>query len=407
MKILIVNQPFNNRGDESAHKALVRALCQAVPNCQIKVLCLSLHSDVIKPFIVDNKNVKYVSYNLRYKCGIIQRLGLYCNFFRFLWLLYPSLCNIAKEYKEADLIIGAPGGISMGGFQNWGHLFLLQLAKFLKKKIAYYGRSFGPFPIKTWQNRVYKKQSYDILKYFAFLAIRDKVTEKLADEMGLKYISTVDTAFLGNGKCDIPKVIQEQIHSDYVVFVPNLLIWHYNYKDRITKENVKIFFERLMSIVLRQYPNHQIIMLPQTYGCEEPFQNDVNFFHEISNDLNDKRIVVINDTYDSDIQQSIIRNSKFVVGARYHSIVFAINNCVPFVSLSYEHKMSGMLSSLNCSELMIDITHAIDNLQSIEKNCLIFEQKLKHILNNVNDTTKKAKGIAEKCFNVFCKDFLQ
>ena len=38
MNILIVNQPLNNRGDESAHKALTRALLQKIPDAKISVL---------------------------------------------------------------------------------------------------------------------------------------------------------------------------------------------------------------------------------------------------------------------------------------------------------------------------------------------------------------------------------
>lgn len=407
MKILIVNQPLNNRGDESAHKALVRALCKAKPNCEIEVLYPNFHNEVIKPFIVEGKNVHYISYNCRYKFFKVQLWGLYCNLLRILWMIHPNIRFIIKKYREADLIIGAPGGISMGGFQNWDHLFFLQLAKFLNKKIVYYGRSFGPFPVETWRQRVYKKQSYDILKYFAFLAIRDKITEKIADEIGLKYVSTVDTAFLGSETFDIPSEIKAQIHGDYVVFVPNLLIWHYNYKDRITKENVKQFFLRLMSLTLNKYPKCQILMLPQTYGYEESFRNDVNFFREIQNEMNDNRIIVIDDTYNSDIQQSIIRSSKFVVGARYHSIVFAINNAVPFISLSYEHKMSGMLSSLGSTNLMIDITHAMDGLQSIEENSLLFENKLEQLNSDLTETRDNAKQIAEHCFKLFCSTFLK
>ena len=37
MKILLIDQPIRNRGDESAHKALVRSLLAAVPGGRITV----------------------------------------------------------------------------------------------------------------------------------------------------------------------------------------------------------------------------------------------------------------------------------------------------------------------------------------------------------------------------------
>lgn len=38
MKILIINQPLNNRGDEAAHKALVRRILQEFKKVQIIVI---------------------------------------------------------------------------------------------------------------------------------------------------------------------------------------------------------------------------------------------------------------------------------------------------------------------------------------------------------------------------------
>ena len=41
MNILIINQPLNSRGDESAHKALVRSLLRDYPNVWITVLFIA------------------------------------------------------------------------------------------------------------------------------------------------------------------------------------------------------------------------------------------------------------------------------------------------------------------------------------------------------------------------------
>ena len=67
-------------------------------------------------------------------------------------------------------------------------------------------------------------------------------------------------------------------------------------------------------------------------------------------------VQIFEDIYSSDIQQTIIKGSRFVVGARYHSIVFSINNGVNFISLSYEHKMNGLLEVLDLSKYEIDLS---------------------------------------------------
>lgn len=402
MNIILNNQPLNNRGDESAHKALIRALCRRYPQDNITVLYPQSELEEMKAFVVNAPNVSYQAYSTRLKYGYIMKWGMLFPVFRILWYLHPSIKKLIDYYKQADLIIGAPGGISMGGFQNWDHLFLLYLAKFTNKPLAYYGRSFGPFPTKTWENRIYKKESYKILRYFSYLSIRDKKTEQLADKIGLKYNSTVDTAFLDTIDCSIPSEIIKQIKGKYMVFVPNLLIWHYNYKNRITKEQVTSFFVKLINEVMIHYPDYQILMLPQTFGNKNPMCNDVNFFYELASIIKAQQIVIIPDTYSSDQQQAIIKQSEFVVGARYHSIVFSINNNVPFISLSYEHKMAGLLMTLGLENRMVDITNAMDSEDNLNTTEALFQERLIS-LDFKPSTSQKAKVIAQKGFDGFCE----
>ena len=45
MNILIVNQPLNNRGDESAHRALVRSIIKYIPNVNVRVLFMGANAE--------------------------------------------------------------------------------------------------------------------------------------------------------------------------------------------------------------------------------------------------------------------------------------------------------------------------------------------------------------------------
>lgn len=93
--------------------------------------------------------------------------------------------QIFQYYRWADNVVSAPGGICMGGFQVWHHLMFLKIAKILNLPLYYYGRSFGPFPTYTRDNRIFKKISLELLHYFKYLSIRDQETEKLARKLNL------------------------------------------------------------------------------------------------------------------------------------------------------------------------------------------------------------------------------
>lgn len=399
MNILIINQPLNNRGDEAAHKALVRSLLDRLPNVNIKVLWVYSIQDSINQFSVKDNRVEYL--NLSPGRGFRPcSVDVLKNNRYFLWHLHPTMRKILKIYNGADYVICAPGGICMGGFQSWGHLFYLKLAQYLNKPLIYYGRSFGPFPEITSDNRKFKKMSMDMLHYFSFLSIRDSKTEKLASELNIKnYVSTVDTAFLDNTKVKIPKEILKQINCDnYVVFVPNLLIWHYAYKNRISKDVVIKFYKRIILEIIEQYPNHKIVMLPQTFNYKDKIDNDFNFFMELKDNVNLQQIVVIPDTFSSDVQQSVIAKAACMIGARYHSVVFAINQNIPFVALSYEHKISGLLETLKKQDCMIDIVHALDDEDAIEATLCEFKNKIRLVKSDWN-ACQTAKSIAGQCMD--------
>lgn len=397
MNILVINQPLNNRGDESAHRAILRKLCSAMPEVHVKVVFVGANQNSVDQFNVRLPQVEYLNIKRIKATSRIAEFGLVYGM-KWIWNMHPTIAKLIKLYRQSDLILCAPGGICMGGFQNWWHLFLLHLAKYVGKPLVYYGRSFGPFPTETKRNRLFKTLSMEMLKYFSFLSIRDKKTEMLADQLGIKYYSTVDSAFLDAPKASIPNELKSMVgKKPYVVMVPNQLNWHFAYRD-VSDDVLLDFYSNIANMLAKRFPNHNILMLPQTFNCG--VWRDLHFFNRIKNLNPLLPLLPIPDIYSSDIQQTVIAGAEFVVGARYHSIVFAINNAVPFVSLSYEHKMSGLLKTIGSEDLMVDISSVFQSKGDME-NAL---QSINVILNreqSVKPLQIQAKQICENCFDKF------
>ena len=146
-----------------------------------------------------------------------------------------------------------------------------------------------------------------------------------------------------------------------------------------------------------------IVMLPQTFGNGD-MRDDIHLFRMIADKLNDKRVIVVPDCYSSDLQQQIIKNSQFVIGARYHSIVFAINQNVPFIALSYEHKIAGLLATLGIDNSMVDFTNTM--LTPAEKDkCIAEIKKLLPVISSNEEVRRKAKRIAKNGLDQFISQF--
>lgn len=353
MKLLLIDQPLRNRGDESAHKALLRSLCLAFPDCSI-VVPYRYPESAIAPFKLDSERISYVHTD----CDSFYwksrwygtRLGLH-----FLWRLDPSIRAIIKLYEAADVIVAAPGGVNLGGFMDWHHLFFLELAKYLKKPLAYVGRSIGPFSYSNREERLFSKHAVRVLRYCSFISLRDEKSAQTALAMGLNFVRSCDSAFLEQPSALVPEDLEKQLgRQPYFVFVPNSLVWHFNFRG-VTKSEAVDFFAQILGRLLAKYPGSKALMLPQLYDGPTEYENDELFFREVAERSADSRIIVAPDSLSSDIQQQLIREAQFLVGARYHSIVFAINNGVPFAALSYEDKISGLAASSGLSGRVIEL----------------------------------------------------
>lgn len=404
-KLLIVNQPLNNRGDEAAHKALIRTLLREIANVEIRVLFVDCYSpDGMRQFTIKSPKVKYINITSFWWHSQIGPRALK-NGLYFLWKFHPTTHDIKKQYKWADYVICAPGGICMGGFQDWNHLYFLQWAKFCHKPLIYFARSLGPFPTETSDNILFKKKSIEMLKYFSFLSIRDQKSEQILDNLNLKisYHSTTDTAFLETPNVDLPYELKLLIKGKkYIIFVPNLLLWHYAYKNKGSKEQLIDFYANIIKITLEIHSNYSILMLPQTFDNTNEDENDINFFREIANKVNNQRVMITADCYSSDIQQTLIKGAYFLIGARYHSIVFAINQGIPFIALNYEHKMEGLLNKLNINNCGISLKNIFKNADSILDE---FKTKISNInkLHYINYAL--AKDISISNFRTMQKKF--
>ena len=401
MRILLINQPLNNRGDEAAHRSLLRSICKEIPDIQIKVLFVDCNEDSVRQFDVRLPHVEYV--NIQSKGLFRYERAWFIRHHNSKWMffIFHTFRDIWNYYKWADWIVSAPGGMCMGGFQNWQHLFFLKIAKLANKPLAYYGRSIGPFPIETSRNRKFKALSVEMMNYFSYISLRDKESEEIAQQLGFSFISTVDVAFLDEPHIGVPSEVKELLDtSPYIVFVPNLLIWHRSYK-QYTRESSLKFFSKIGGLLLERYPSYKILLLPQTFNKGNHETTERVFFKDLKSELESDNLIVLSDAYSSDIQQTIIAGAEFVIGARYHSIVFAINNNKPFVALSYEHKMAGMLKTLEMESCMFDITHVLNSDDEIDK-AINQIGILCQNLHKYNDSKDKAEKLARKGFQDFC-----
>lgn len=373
MNYLVINQPLNNRGDESAHRGFIRALIAQNPTCHITCLFIGENEEDIDAFRVSDNRVQYVNIPANSLFRKVAKIGIFKPT-RWIWYLHPTTNRVFQYYKSADVIVCAPGGADLGGFLSWKHLAYLYFAIHLHKSLAYFGRSFGPLRDHTLAQRVFRQKSIEALKQMKFISLRDGQSQAFAHELDIPFTATIDSAFLEDVHSIIPSSVQSLIGTEpYIVFVPNLLTWHYNFAGRISEITVRSFFVQIGKLLRQLYPHKKIVMLPQLFGARG---SDYTLFQWLAHEWGGDNTIVLPDTISSDIQQSIIAHADLMIGARYHSVVFAIHNATPLVALCYEHKISGLLASLNKTDCMVDLIHGLDSEYCIRHTLSIIQEKI-------------------------------
>ena len=394
MNIIVINQPINNHGDEAAHKALLRSLAYKFPCHLFTVMFFHVSQESVDAMNVHLDNVKYVNVTDGFSKKKYEIIKIaFRNHCGKMLKLLPQFRAVEHYLKSADCIINAPGGICMGTFHNWEHVYFLKLAQWLNKPVAYYSRSFGPFTITNTTDKLFNKLCIDLLRKFSFLSIRDSKSMSLAESLGINYEAAIDTAFLNVKRTPLPNVL---VDKKYCVLVPNSLVWHPTFK-KCSEKYIKLFYQKLTTNILKRYPDLFLVFLPQLFNKEDG--GDKAYFKILNSALTteeQKRIIIVDDKDNSDVQQTIISKSEFIIGARYHSIVFAINNEVQFVSLSYEHKMEGLLSILDLESRSVPFNQWVKNESDIDASINHVILKLGNSV-DLSQAHAKALNIANNC----------
>lgn len=382
MEILLFNCSWNNRGDESAIRAMIDEIKLIYPDAKFNILVHATKFGLLQ-FPYSEKDVEITIVNNISKKQMIEIPILILSKGNF--ALSENLKTIIKCIKKADIILHAPGGPSMGDLypsMQYQTFYKFFLAKALKKPYGFYAPSMGPFNSK-FQNILRKS----IFNGSSMTLTRESISADYYNKLNCKkdIIVTADSAL--QHIIDTKKYQQqfneypglEEFFGKYKKIVGitiTSLDWHSEYKNNTQlQERIKSTFEKFI-----QYLNQKeygVIFIPQLFGV----QNDYDYMNEFVQE----NCFIIDDEHDCYFQQFLISKLYAVVGLRYHSNVFSAKMKTPFIPISYEQKAVGFAKLARMEDYCIDINDlSFDKLtekfSAIENN---YDEIKKH-LENIN-----------------------
>lgn len=290
----------------------------------------------------------------------VLKLARYPIIVRF--LISREKFNTFLEFKNAETVFVKGGGFlhSYGGiaapYQIWYMTFYLRLAHELGVRVVILPNSFGPFHGLT-----VRRQIQHVLSKCSFIAAREGISAKtLSMEVALNvptfpdlgyYLTVPDNQQIGQHKCRLYNVPLGEKKCVAFTLRP--------YRFPTSNQPAQAYKAYIESVAgLIRYiaeKNYYPVLVTQVYGPSS---------HE--NDrlaINDLRQIIANiehswiDEVENCIElKAIYGEMDFLVGTRFHSVIFAQEQAIPCIAIAYGgNKGTGIMSDIGLDEYVIPI----------------------------------------------------
>lgn len=391
MKTIFVSTVFGfaNKGDWELFNSLKRTVEDAYGQCKFYGTCKneSIQASQIK-------GVEWIEQmGSSNKKGGYRMLNIILGYFHALLLLliYPwSRHKYVKALKNSDIIIACPGGyLHDANFSIVTLIFNFLLCQRSNKKFIFAPQSIGPI-----YNPIFRKCIAYILRKADTIFVREKFSyDYCINELSIpseKVKMVMDMAFYFNTKAD--HIIQKSLPDNYIA--TTLIHWLYPQEASPTDKYRQYLtaIAETFEYIVENY-GLDIVLLKQieNFGVDN---GDSVIFNEIEPFIKPSirsRFHFINEFLTPDEMRGIISNSKFFIGSRMHSNIFALSCNIPAIAISYQPKTAYIMQSLGLS-------HYVTNIENIDSTilCKLCDDIAKYP--NVSDIIKRMSTESKKTF---------
>ena len=387
MKIVISHvYSNNNAGDAALLSVLLRDLRETFNNPEIVILTMDKVSDgetfddtpLENGFMYHavNRYYNHAALRMFYSLSLIVSTLCSAVIYRLTGKHIPlpsHLRIIAARYEEADLIVPAGGGYIRGkaGLTNTlKFLFMIQPLLFgyiIGKPTISYTQSIGPFG-----NRTQALLAAFILKRIDGIMVRESTSLELLRKLGVsqKVFSSIDAGFLFSS--DDKKDLRNELGASKGQMLIGITArnWLAPGKQDSYEKAVAGFCDHL----IERY-HAMVLIIPQVtaerYGDDDRETGN----HIYQSIVRKNGVRVLTERYDPKNIKAIYDGLDYLIGARFHSVIFALTAGVPSIAIEYEHKTSGIMHDLGLDAWVIKIEDVTAEKLDILFARLIDQQK--------------------------------
>lgn len=316
-----------------------------------------------------------------------------------------------EEFNSCKGIIVKGGGFihAYGGltatYYIYFSLFHIFLGQRLGKPVYVMPNSIGPFegPLVKWMVR-------KALKRGAVVLTRETTSQKMIEEqLDLHVESTPDLAFyLENGVVDKEQFFEKYGISKERKLVAMTMRPHRFPKSSTPAEDYVRYKKSLATFAKWLYDNGYMPVLIEHVLAVNYNESDWECIKEVEQYLSkDEYVVVSNREYTCYQLKRIYSFFDYIIGTRFHSIIFSMANGVPGIAITYTgNKGQGIMHDMGLDDYCISIDNVTEaTLRQKFQSLLKSEDTVKgRIAEYLNSATGKREKIKQLIRNEKSKD---
>jgi colanic acid/amylovoran biosynthesis protein len=356
MKILVVNGFITEAiGDAALLSVILEQLSAAFPNAEIRVSTLD---DPVRHPYFDG----YLNLGSSRRYGADESVPRAMRAARKLavsligshwptrsslvdWLLPREVRRELVALREADLVVSVGGGYLYGGANLSGDLSILNMLMPLR----YAGRmgkpffcgpqSYGPFG-----SRRQAAAAQRTLSKADLLLAREAESLKVLAHVGIdpaRVIQTIDSAFAfrpGN-----PGGWRTRYGAPDGQTLVGMTVRQWKPAPGL-QEAQEIAFAQLIDHI-HASQGRDVILIPMVVS-DLAGEDDRVVHRRIADRCVGRRPILVEDQLGHGAAKDLIAAVDYMVGMRFHSVIFALTNLVPALAIEYHHKAGGIMSEL-------------------------------------------------------------
>jgi colanic acid/amylovoran biosynthesis protein len=393
MKVAVVNGWHDdNKGDGGIVEATIALVLELDPEAEVSIVSTFSADDPAYANAYRHLKSRYPAVKVVPSPLPVHRkrgpLGYYGGVLPWLIRMIPELARLvvpslgnsagAQAIADADLVISKGGQVFYNKTAHprdlahlLRHLYPLVIARRNAVPYVVFGQSFGPF-----KGRLGPVVARIVLNGAKGLFVREQISARVLREIGVhpdKIAAVPDAAFWlraqPSDRLDAILGSAGLVAKKFWVVTVRTWPTGTSSKEKIQLLNYLKEMRALISGILDSDPTSRVALVAHVLGPIE-IEDDRRPTAQLLSMLSEFKDEVV--FIDADLTPSelvaLYGRAKFVVGTRFHSVVFALAGGTPAMAISYfGPKATGIMAQLGMSELCVDIEHfsAVDALTSL------------------------------------------